>query len=116
MRNKNSKVRTTKRKLSKCKGVCRTHSDIQYEYANLLEKDKKIKEFQCNVVLDGLDIEGTYTTDFLIVKSDGEYAVRECVSRDRLTKPLNVKLLDISRNYWFKRGITDWGVVINASA
>ena len=51
MRNKNSKVRTTKRKLSKCKDVCRTHSDIQYEYANLLEKDKKIKNFNAMLLL-----------------------------------------------------------------
>ena len=30
-----------------------------------------------------------------------------------LTKPLTVKLLDFSRNYWLKRGIKDWGIVIN---
>jgi hypothetical protein len=36
------------------------------------------------------------------------------LTRNRLTKPLNVKLLDMSRNYWTKRGVADWGIVINA--
>ena len=39
MRNQNSKVRTTKRKLSKCEGVCRTYSALQYAYADILEKN-----------------------------------------------------------------------------
>ena len=30
MRNQNSKVRTTKRKLQKCEGVCRTFCALQY--------------------------------------------------------------------------------------
>ena len=36
MRNRNSQVRTTKRKLSKCNGVCRTYNAIQYAYADIL--------------------------------------------------------------------------------
>lgn len=39
--------------------------------------------------------------------------VRECVERKYLMKPLTVKLLDASREYWERRGVTDWGLVIN---
>ena len=39
--------------------------------------------------------------------------VRECVSRNHLTKPLTAKLLDASRNYWISHGISDWGIVID---
>jgi hypothetical protein len=30
-----------------------------------------------------------------------------------LMKPLTVKLLDASRDYWLRHGVTDWGVVID---
>ena len=63
--------------------------------------------------LDGLDF-GEYTTDFLCILENGDIMVRECVSRDHLTKPMTAKLLDISRNYWLNRGVKDWGLVINA--
>ena len=116
MRNKNSNVRVTKRKLSKCKDVCRTYNDIQYQYATLLEQDESVKEFICNVPLDDLEIEGIYTTDFLITKTNGDILIRECVFRDKITKPLNVKLLDTSYIYWIKRGISDWGIVTNEEA
>ena len=39
--------------------------------------------------------------------------VRECVFRKFLTKPMTVKLLDASRDYWLKHGVSDWGVVID---
>lgn len=68
---------------------------------------------RCNVPLEGLE-EGEYTSDFVCVKSDGDLMVRECLQRDRLTKPMNAKLLNASRNYWLKRGVADWGLVINA--
>ena len=63
--------------------------------------------------LDGLDF-GEYTTDFLCILENGDIMVRECVSRDHLTKPKTAKLLDISRNYWLNRVVMDWGLVINA--
>ena len=46
-------------------------------------------------------------------KLNDDLIVRECVQKKYLTKPLTVKLLDFSRNYWLKRGIKDWGIVIN---
>jgi len=52
-------------------------------------------------------------TDFVCVKSDNDPMVRECLKHRLLTKPLTVKLLDISRNYWLNHGISDWGIVID---
>ena len=52
-------------------------------------------------------------SDFLCTKKKKKKMVRECVQRKHLTKPLTVKLLDISRDYWLGQGIEDWGVVIN---
>ena len=115
MRNQNSKVRVTKRKLSKCKEVCRTFHPLQYAFADVLEQNPEVAEFRCNVPLVGLEMEGTYTTDFVITKTNGDTAVRECVLRDKISKPLNLKLLDASYSYWLRRGVCDWGIVVNAA-
>ena len=110
---KNFKGRCRKWKLEKCKDVMRAYSDIQAAYAERLEKGDEVKEFQCNVLLDGLE-EGEYTSDFLCVKADGDFMVRECVERKFLMKPRTVKLLDASRNYWLRLGVKDWVLVIDA--
>lgn len=112
MRKKNFKGRCEKRVISKCAEVCRTYDTLQYAFVDLLEASDEIREIRCNVPLEGLDI-GEYTTDFVCTKSDGDLMVRECVSRRFLTKPLTVKLLDASRDYWLRRGVTDWGLVID---
>ena len=112
MRKKNYKGRCEKRVLSKCKDVCRAYNAIQYAYADILQNDDNIKTFECNMLLDGLQ-EGEYTSDFVCIKMDNDIMVRECVERKFLTKPLTIKLLDLSRNYWMKHGVTDWGLVIN---
>lgn len=113
MRKKNFKGRCEKRSLSKCNDVCRTYDPIQYAYADILQSDDDIAEIRCNVLLDGLEL-GEFTTDFVCVKTNGDLMVRECVSRNHLIKPLTVKLLDASRDYWLRHGVTDWGLVINA--
>jgi len=110
MRKKNFKGRCEKRVVAKCTDVCRTYDPIQYAYADLLAADDAIQEFRCNVLLDDLD----YMTDFLCVKADGDLMVRECVYRRYLTKPMTVNLLDISREYWLRHGVADWGLVIDA--
>ena len=109
---KNYKGRCQKQKMKKCKDVVRTYSNIQSAYAEVLEREEKIKEFQCNVFLDGLEA-GAYSSDFVCVKQDGELMVRECVERKHLMKPMTVRLLDASREYWRRNGVTDWGMVIN---
>lgn len=111
MRPKNIKDRCTKRKLKKCEAIARTYDKIQTAYAGVLENAKNIESFQCNVLLEGLE-EGEFTTDFLCRKTDGDFIVRECVFRKKLSLPRTCKLLDISRNYWARRGVTDWGIVI----
>lgn len=111
MRKRNFKGRCEKRTLTKCNGVCRTYDLIQSTYADMLEADAEIKEIRCNVVLDGE--EGEYMSDFVCIKTNNDMLVRECVQRKHLMKPLTVKLLDLSRNYWLKNGIEDWGVVID---
>ncbi len=112
MRKKNFKGRCEKRTISKCKDVCRTFDAIQYSYADILQNSDDIKEIRCNVPLDGLVV-GEYTSDFVCTKSNGDLLVRECVYRKFLTKPMTVKLLDESRLYWLRRGVTDWGLVVN---
>ena len=114
MRNKNYKGRCEKRNLSKCKGVCRTYDPIQYAYADVLEANDEIAEIRVNVPLDGLVIDGKeYVSDFVCVRTDGNLMVRECVFREHLEKPLTVKLLDASRDYWTRNGVIDWGITIN---
>lgn len=113
MRKKNYKGRCEKRTLSKCHDVCRTYDAIQYAYADILQADDSIAEIRCNVLLNGLEL-GEYTTDFVCVKSNCDLMVRECISRNHLMKPLTVKLLDASRDYWLSHGVTDWGLVIDA--
>ena len=113
---KNYKGRCIKKSVGKSNEVCRTYTPIQLAYLDVLQGDERITEIRCNIPLDGSDgSEATnYTTDFLCAKTDGDWMVRECVYRKLLTKPMTVKLLDISKNYWLRRGIADWGVIIDA--
>ena len=105
------KDRCTKKKLKKSDEVIRTYDKIQTAYAEILDRDENIKSIQCNVPLEDLE-EGEFTTDFVCTKLDGDLMVRECVFRKKLSLPRTCKLLDISREYWRRRGIEDWEIVI----
>ena len=112
MRSKNFKgSKCVKMKLQKSEEVIRTFDNIQTAYAQILDKNENIQKIQCNVPLEGI-AEGEFTTDFVCVKTDSDLMVRECVFRKKLSLPRTCKLLDISREYWRKRGIDDWGIVI----
>ena len=114
MRNSNTKVRCEKRQLRKCKEVVKTYNEVQYAFADALDKDASIKEFICNYPLTDFPLtDGKYTTDFYCTTTEGEVIVYECVFRKHITKPLTAKLLDESRTYWLKRG-ADWRLVIDA--
>ena len=113
MRKRNYKGRVQKRVLSKSKEVVRTYDEIQYCYADVLQNDDIVEEFKCNVLLEGL-LEGEYTSDFVCKRTNGDWFVRECVFRNHLTKPMTAKQLDLSREYWLRQGIKDFGVVIDA--
>lgn len=107
------RTRCEKRTMSKCvDGVARTYNVLESKYADRLEADPNVKEFRCQVLLEGLEI-GEYCSDFVATKADGDLMVRECVYRKHLTKPMTAKLLDASRNYWRRRGVADWGIVID---
>ena len=106
-------TRCEKRTMSKCAdGVVRTYNVIESKYADKLQEDPDVKEFRCQVLLEGLEI-GEYCSDFVATKVDGDLMVRECVFRKHLTKPMTAKLLDASRGYWLRRGVTDWGIVVD---
>ncbi len=113
MKKKNFKGRCVKRKLNKCDEICRTYNPIQYAYADVLETDSSIQSYRCNAVLEGLEL-GEYTSDFACVKKDGEPMIRECVYRRQISKSMTVKLLDASLKYWQSRGVTDWGLIVDA--
>ena len=113
MRKKNFKGRCEKRSLDKFTTICKTYDPIQTAYANILVKNKDISEARCNVILDG-DC-GEYMTDFVGTKTNGDLMVRECISRTLLEKPLSMKILDMSRTYWLRHGVTDWGIVVDAA-
>lgn len=112
MRKKNYKGRCEKRSVSKSKTVCRIYDPIQSRYLDMLQESDDVIEIRCNVVLDG-DVAGDYMTDFVCVKKGNDLMVRECVQRRYLTKPMTVKGLDLSREYWLCHGVSDWGIVIN---
>ena len=109
---KNYKGRCIKLSLTKSKDVLKLYSKIQELCAVLLQEDEEVTEIRCNVPLDGLNV-GDYTSDFVCVKKNKDILVRECVRRCHLTKPMTVKLLDASRNYWLRHGVMDWGIVID---
>ena len=111
MRRKNYKGRCEKRSLEKFTSICKTYDPIQSAYANILVENKDIAEVRCNVVLD--DDCSEYMTDFVCTKTNGDLMVRECISTKLLEKPLSMKLLDMSRTYWLRQGVTDWGIVVD---
>ena len=115
MKKINYKGRCEKRKVSKCKDICRTYSKIQSSFVDELEKDDTVVSFECNVRLKGV-ADDMYSTDLVVKKADGSTMVRECVWKINLDKPSYAKLLDISRNYWLSKGIENWGIVIEKEA
>lgn len=112
MRKKNYKGRCEKRMIAKCADICKTYDAVQYAYADKLASRNDIVEIRCNVLLDDLP-EGDYTSDFVCEKQTGELFVRECLYRKQITKPMTAKLLEASRQYWIRHGVTDWGLVID---
>lgn len=112
MRKNNLKTRCEKRKLPKFNETCKTYDSISFSYADLLVERKDVKEISCNVLLEGI-LNNEYVSDFVCLKEDGDLMVRECVLRTHLSKPMTLKLLDESKTYWNKKGIKDWGIVIN---
>lgn len=110
MRKKDYKGRCMKKTSPKSETVCRLYDDLQISFLKNLEADDDVISIQTNAPLDDLD----FTSDFLCRRANGDFMLRECVYRKYLTKPLTAEQLDLSRMYWAKHGVVDWGVVIDA--
>ena len=113
MRKKNYKGRCEKQTLEKFTALCKTYDPVQYAYAKALASNEDIAEVRCNVALD--DECAEYMTDFVCVKTNGDLMVRECVLRKLLSRPQMAAMLDMSRIYWLRHGVTDWGLVVDAA-
>ena len=114
MRNTKSKVKCTKISITKSDSVFKAYNDIQLAYVRKLEQDDSVKEIKSNIPIGELEgLDGKYATDFFVIRSNGDVFVRECVYTKYLTKPMTIKLLDASRVYWAKRGVEDWGIVVD---
>ena len=100
MRKKNYKGRCEKKSVPKCNEIFKAYDAIQNAYVDVLSSRNDIVEIRCNVPLEDMD----YTSDFLCIKTSGEMLI---------TKPMTIKLLEESRQYWLRRGVTDWGLIIN---
>ena len=109
MRKKNYKGRCEKKSVPKCNEIFKAYDAIQNDYVDVLSSRNDIVEIRCNVPLEDMD----YTSDFLCIKTSGEMLVRECLYRKLITKPMTIRLLEESRQYWLRRGVTDWGLIIN---
>lgn len=110
MNKKKYKGKVTKLVLSKSnQEVVKVYHDLEYQYAKQLEEDEEVLCFETHVA-----ITEDYTTDFVITLTNKEIRVRECVYKSKLKNPSTFKALDISRNYWIRRGIMDWGLVVDA--
>jgi len=66
MRKKDPRTKCIKRKLTKCKEVFRAYDDVQNAYADKLENDPDVVEFECNVPFDDEEFKD-YATDFVII-------------------------------------------------
>lgn len=121
MRKQPQKGRCTKLKLEKCPQVCPLYDKVQLAYARQLDGDPNVIKFSVNVpllpnqqALDDLGVPtAKYTTDFLLSLSNGKQAVREAVYRQNLSRPSTAALLELSKQYWANRGISDWGLIID---
>ena len=116
MRKKVQKGRCEKRQILKCNEILKTYDAVQYACADYLSAQDYIVEIRCNVILDDLEVDAGYTSDFVCKKKNGDLLVRECVFRKQLDLPRTAKLLELSRVYWAKRGVVDWRIVIDADS
>ena len=111
MRNSKSHTLTVKMKLSKCKTIFHAYNVSQLKYGEALDKRADIQEIRANVPID-CELGNSYTTDFYCIKTDGSIMVRECVFFDKLTTPRTCAMMDASRNYWYSKGVKEWGIVV----
>jgi len=113
---RNSKTHTSatfKKKLPKCSTIFYAYSDLQRKYGELISKREDVIEFKANVKLEKFPLGESFTTDFLITTTSGT-EIREIIYRNQLFKKSKLEQLSASRAYWREKGITNWGIVVDA--
>ena len=105
---KGFKGRCQKRQMKKCKEVVRTYGAIQLAYAERLEQEDSIIEFQCNVMLSGLEA-GEYSSDFVCEKQNGDLMVRECVETEILKEANDCEVTGCIKGVLDKTGVSQTG-------
>ena len=100
--------------------VC-VHSQAARRYADRLEQDPTITQYEANTKWDQpallhlshVDIRKDYfgtswTSDFLIRYQDGSFGVREIIRKSSLANRAACERLELSRRYWAFQGCKNW--------
>ena len=111
MRNIKSRCRTYTKALTKSKKRFVAYNEVQFKYADMLEKDSSVVEIKANVRLKDFEL-GDYSTDFVVTNSDGTTTVIETVLKKNLLRKSTIQGLDASYKYWCSKGVVDFKVVI----
>ncbi len=102
-------------------------TDLEYNYAQMLERDISVKRFETMVPLtdwkERIQLKGIRTqyrkmewlTDFRITYKRGNISIRELVKQSDLASRAVIEKLELSRRYWEAVGITDWKIVVEVN-
>ncbi|MCR5099501.1 MAG: Tn7 transposase TnsA N-terminal domain-containing protein [Lachnospiraceae bacterium] len=106
MQKTNYKGRMTKKHYDKA-GIVKLYSDLQYRFADLLEKDTNVKEFEVNAkILD------SYTSDFLVTFINGMKIAYDCIpDKQAILRPKYAATLDEIKSEWLMKGV-EWRIVM----
>lgn len=98
------------------------HTEQAMQYAMRLENDPAVSSYVTNHPLEQDKIEPEqgvrkqyyetqWTTDFVVMFTDGTMGVRELVTKNKLSQRSEIEKLQLSQSYWQKI-TTGWKIVI----
>lgn len=98
------------------------HTEQAMQYAMRLESDPAVSSYVTNHPLEQDKIEPEqgvrkhyyetqWTTDFVVMFTDGTMGVRELVTKNKLSQRSEIEKLQLSQSYWQKI-TTNWKIVI----
>jgi hypothetical protein len=98
------------------------HTEQAMQYAMRLENDPAVSSYVTNHPLEQDKIEPEqgvrkqyyetqWTTDFVVMFTDGTMGVRELVTKNKLSQRSEIEKLQLSQSYWQKI-TTNWKIVI----
>lgn len=98
------------------------HTEQAMQYAMRLENDPAVSSYVTNHPLEQDKIEPKqgvrkqyyetqWTTDFVVMFTDGTMGVRELVTKNKLSQRSEIEKLQLSQSYWQKI-TTNWKIVI----